>query len=478
MSWRPIGAWLHRLWPRGIAARVAIILILGVVVFQAAGGLLFYRDRHGAWRDERQDRVAGRLVAVTRSLEAVPVDARPELIEALDSPLLRVRLLDRPPALDGDPPEHGRDEATLRRLRAALGPRALALRIDEGFEFRGFDDDDEHHDDDAFEWDDGHEHKHDWLLPSRRRYELGVQLNDGAWLEVVTTAGILPPFRPLRVLFWLAVVALVVVLVAGWSARRLARPFERFAAAADRLGTDISAPPLDVTGSRELRRASEAFNRMQARVRRLVDDRTQMLAALAHDLRTFLTRFRLRVELIEDEAQQQRAIADLEAMRVMLDETLAFARDQAEGEARTEFDLAALVQSLVADAADAGRAASYEGPDRLRFAGRPVALGRALGNLIDNALRYGGEALVELEDQGTTVEVRVLDRGPGIPPEQREAVFRPFYRVEGSRSRETGGTGLGLSVARTAVRRHGGEITLGDRPGGGLAVHVQLPRPN
>ena len=475
MSRRPLGAWLRRLWPRGIAARVAIILILGVIVFQAASGLLFYRDRHGSWRDERQDRVATRLIAAVRSFETVPVAARPELIEALDSPLLRVRLLNRPPALDGEPPEHGRDAATLRQLEAALRPRALMLRVDEGLEFRGFDDEAEEHEDAETSGDD-RSRERDWLLPSRRRFELGVQLNDGSWLQVVTTAGVLPPFRPLRALFWLAAVALVVVLAAGWSARRLARPFEHFAAAADRLGTDITAPPLEVGGSRELRRASEAFNRMQARIRRLVDDRTQMLAALAHDLRTFLTRFRLRVELIDDEVQQQKAIADLEAMRVMLDETLAFARDEAAGEARTEFDLAALAQSLIADAADAGQAARYEGPDRLRFTGRPVALGRALGNLIDNALRYGSEALVELEDRGTTVEVRVLDRGPGIPPEQRDAVFRPFYRIEASRSRETGGTGLGLSVARTVVRRHGGEITLADRQGGGLAVRVQLPR--
>lgn len=472
MSRRPVGEWLHRLWPRGIAARVAIILVIGVVVLQAAGGLLVYRERHGSSWDEHEDRVAARLIAVVQSFDAVPRSARPTLVQALDSPLLRVRLFDRPPRLDGHGPESRADQATLRRLRAALGPRALTLRVDEGFEFPEFEHDEEHGD--FQHGDEGGEA--DWLLPGRRRVDLGVQLNDGTWLGVATASGFLPPFRPLRLLFWLGVVAVVVVLATGFSARRLARPFEHFAAAADRLGTDIGAPPLEVSGSRELRRASEAFNRMQARIRRLMDDRSQMLAALAHDLRTFLTRFRLRVELIEDEAQQQKAIADLEAMRVMLDETLAFARDEAAGEPRTELDLAALVQSLVADAADAGQAVTYDGPDRLRFAGRPVALGRALGNLIENAVRYGGEALVELEGRDTMVEIRVLDRGPGIPAEHHEAVFRPFYRLEGSRSRETGGTGLGLSVARTVVRRHGGEVTLGARPGGGLIVQVQLPR--
>jgi signal transduction histidine kinase len=276
-------------------------------------------------------------------------------------------------------------------------------------------------------------------------------------------------------LFWLTLSALFILVFAWWAARRATKPLTRFAEAADRLGVDVAAPRLSVAGPPELRKAAHAFNRMQERIRRLVDDRTQMLAAIAHDLRTALTRLRLRAELIEDPEQQAKVVADLEGMTVMLDETLAFARDDATGEERVEVDLAALVQSLCADLADAGQPVRYAGPDRLRLACRPVALRRALANLIDNAVKYGEVAEVALAALDHEIELTVADRGPGIPPEQRERVFTPFFRLEPSRSRETGGAGLGLAVARTILHRHGGEITLDNQ--GGLLVRVTLPRP-
>jgi signal transduction histidine kinase len=253
------------------------------------------------------------------------------------------------------------------------------------------------------------------------------------------------------------------------------RPLRRFAEAADRLGVDVGAPPLPVTGAREIRKASRAFNRMQERLRRFVDDRTLMLAAISHDLRTALTRLKLRAEFIPDEEQRDKAVADLDEMQAMLEATLSFARDDAEREPRTKVDLAALLRSLCDDLADSGQPVRYEGPDRLAVECRPAALKRVFANLIDNAVRYGGEALVSLGGAGDGVEVTIADRGPGIPEEMREQVFAPFFRLETSRSRETGGSGLGLAVARTIVHGHGGDITLEDRPGGGLQVRVSLP---
>ena len=252
-------------------------------------------------------------------------------------------------------------------------------------------------------------------------------------------------------------------------------PLGRFAQAAGRLGTDVNAPPMAEAGPSEIVQAARAFNQMQERIQRLVDDRTRMLAAIAHDLRTVLTRLRLRAELIDDAEQQRKAIADLDAMATMLDETLAFARDDGAGEARQDVDLAALVRSLCDDLADVGQPVHYLGPDRLRFACRPVALRRALANLIDNAVKYGREAEVGLQTERDTIRLTIEDRGPGISAAAREQVFQPFFRLEPSRSRATGGTGLGLAVARTIVHRHGGEIALDDRPGGGLIVRVTLP---
>ena len=221
-------------------------------------------------------------------------------------------------------------------------------------------------------------------------------------------------------------VALLVVLGLVWGAHRTTRPLRRFAEAADRLGLDAGGPPLPERGSRELRNATRAFNRMTARIRRLVDDRTLMLAAVSHDLKTMLTRLRLRAEFIEDGEQKEKAAADLDEMQAMLEATLAFARDDAADERPVAVDLAAMLQSLAADLADAGRAASYDGPDRLTLRGRPVALRRVFENLLDNALRYGGEAAVSLRQADGRAEVRIEDRGPGIPAALQGTGVRPL----------------------------------------------------
>ena len=275
---------------------------------------------------------------------------------------------------------------------------------------------------------------------------------------------------------WLwGALAFLVLTVAFLLVRRTAAPVGQFALAADRFGMDVNAPPLPENGSPEVRRAVRAFNRMQERLRRYVDDRTMMMAAISHDLRTALTRMRLRAEFIDDDEQRSKAVNDLDELQQMLEATLAFSRDEAVQEARTRLDLAALLQSLCADHADAGQNARYQGPDRAHFDGRPIALRRAFANLIENALRYGNEAQVTLSPEGGGYVVLIEDRGPGIPTELRERVFAPFYRVESSRSRETGGMGLGLAVARSVARGHGGDITFEDREGGGLVTRVALP---
>jgi signal transduction histidine kinase len=215
---------------------------------------------------------------------------------------------------------------------------------------------------------------------------------------------------------------------------------------------------------------------MQERLQRFVDDRTQMLAAISHDLRTVLTRLQLRVDFIEDEEQRGKALQDLTAMQTMLNATLEFARDDSAGESRTALDIAVLLQSLCDDWSDSGERIEYQGAQHLTFNGRPVALQRMFSNLIENALRYGHEANVILQADRNNIQITVADRGPGIAQDMREKVFAPFFRLEPSRSRETGGTGLGLAVARSIARRHGGDITLADHPEGGLLVHVQLPR--
>ena len=200
-----------------------------------------------------------------------------------------------------------------------------------------------------------------------------------------------------------------------------------------------------------------------------------MLAAISHDLKTPITRLRLRAEFIDDDDQRGRMLADLDEMEQMIAATLAFARDDAASEPRLKLDLAAMVQGMVEDMQDLGADCSYDGPEALVIKGRPVALKRAITNLIDNAVKYGGGARVGLADREGVVRLIIDDDGPGIPEAAFERVFAPFVRLETSRSRATGGTGLGLAVARAAALAHGGAIALANRPGGGLRVTFTLP---
>ncbi len=237
----------------------------------------------------------------------------------------------------------------------------------------------------------------------------------------------------------------------------------------------MNAPPLEETGPLEVERAAHAFNRMQEQVQRMIRDRTQMLGAISHDLRTPLTRLRLRAELIEDEEQQRKTIADLEEMQAMIAAALGFARDEAAVEQAAPLDLAALLQTICDEAADAGADVIYDGPEHARCIGRPTTLKRALANLVENAVRYGDRARVTLAIEPTRLRISVDDDGPGMPAAELERVFQPFYRLETSRSRATGGVGLGLALVRAAVDAHGGQVELANRPGGGLRATVLLP---
>jgi signal transduction histidine kinase len=302
-----------------------------------------------------------------------------------------------------------------------------------------------------------------------------IALPDRRWLAI-TAQDVAPgDFSWWRVALVLATLFVVIGLLSVWTARRLATPISAFADAAERLGVDTAAPPLAERGPHELRIAIRAFNRMQDRLRRFVDDRTQMVAAMSHDLKTPLTRLRLRAEFVEDAEQQRKMLDDLDSMSAMIESTLAFARDDAEQEPRMLVDLGALVEDVCENASDAGGRVSFSVPHGVDVVCRPTAITRAVANLIDNAVKYGGTARAELMCEPGRVVIAIDDKGPGIPANEQERVFAPFYRLERSRNRDTGGVGLGLAVARTIAREHGGDITLANIASGGLRARVELP---
>ena len=307
-------------------------------------------------------------------------------------------------------------------------------------------------------------------------YFMATELDDGSWLVFTALRrswGIGQTYRlAIESIFFLISLTLTTII----ATRRLVRPIMQFANAVKRFGTDPNAPDLIPAGPRELRLTIEAFNAMQLRIRSFVADRTTMLAAISHDLRTPLTRMRLRGEFIEDAEQQRRLFRDVDAMQAMVEEALAFFRDDASQEETTTLDLAELLRTIVDDYDDAGAAISYHGPDRVVCLGRPTGLRRVFVNLIDNALRSGPPIEIELASGRDGSRVTVRDHGPGITPGLLEHVFRPFVRLDTSRNRATGGVGLGLSSARSILRAHGGDVRLANLDRGGLAAEVTLPR--
>jgi two-component system OmpR family sensor kinase len=266
------------------------------------------------------------------------------------------------------------------------------------------------------------------------------------------------------------------LIIAAWyGAKLLSRPIQRLSAAAERLSVDLDSPPLVESGPREARQAASTFNLMQKRIREQVSQRARMLGAVSHDLRTPLSRLKLRLEQIEDTELQGQMRQDLNDMIDMLDATLSYLHEQRTSETRHWLDVQALVESLSENAQDQGCDVQFSGtcaPLQVQ----PMALRSCLNNLIDNALRYAGMARVELADSRGALVIRVIDNGPGIAADKREAVFEPFFRLEGSRNRNSGGVGLGMTIAREAVERLGGHLSLEDTPGGGLTAVMWLPR--
>jgi signal transduction histidine kinase len=306
-------------------------------------------------------------------------------------------------------------------------------------------------------------------------FEIGIRQADHRWLIVgpKRTLGIDPGQE--RLLLVVALSALAVSPVAWLFSRRIAAPIAALAAGAERLGRDPRAPHLEVVGSAEVAAAAVAFNEMQARLRRYVEERVGMLGAIAHDLRTPLTRLRFRVEGAP-EPLRDKLVADIDQMEAMVASVLGFVRDAAQARDYCKLEVSSLVETVMDEAALTGADAAVERADRVVVDGDPLALKRLFVNLVDNALKFGSRARARVLAEGDMAIIEVDDDGPGMPENEIERVFEPFHRVETSRSRETGGIGLGLSVARAVARGHGGDVVLRNRASGGLRARVSLPR--
>ena len=456
---------LRKIFPQSLGGQLLVMLLLALAITQGLGLLLLADERNRAVRAALGLEAAGRAANVVLLLDSAPPDLRPSILRAADSPLVRFAVGPEPEA----PHNSAEADVVLRQIRQILGEPEREVRADvHALPVT------------SLPMPDGipatMRPMHEAMMAGRTdpiELTLSIRLVAGDWLNVRTMfhrpALQLTPQALLPVLL----MAVAVALVAWWTARRVVGPMRALAMGADRLGRGLEAGPLPMTGPSEVQDTTLAFNRMQDRLTRFVNERTHMLAALSHDLRSPLTAMRLRIEMLDETEDSMRLKALVEEMQAMVEATLEFARGVAKAEPPSDIDLAALLADLVGDVG-ADRATLAPSPP-VPVTIRPQALNRALRNLIDNAVRYGGAAQVALALEPGFAVITIADKGPGLPEDQLEAVFEPFVRLEGSRSRDTGGVGLGLAIARTIIQAHGGTVKLRNRREGGVEAVVTLP---
>lgn len=306
---------------------------------------------------------------------------------------------------------------------------------------------------------------------------VSIDMQDGAWLNFEVSGSAWDHIIAPAAIPSLTLMTLGIILIAAWAVSRPLGTLSRLARASNDMGADVSgAVPLDETGPIEIKRVASAFNHMQQRVQRLLSARNEMLGAISHDFRTPLTRLRLRVERLTDPQQRDKAIGDIEEMEALIQFTLEFARDNTEAPRYETLNCLELVRDLVGQAQMTDDEISLDIPPTLNISCHPLGLRRVLTNLVSNAHFYASSIRISACEDESSVVIDVEDNGPGIPAEDRDRVFTPFLRLEGSRSRDTGGAGLGLSICQTIVHGHGGQIELADSEMGGLKVSVSLPK--
>ncbi|MEQ1773509.1 MAG: HAMP domain-containing sensor histidine kinase [Burkholderiales bacterium] len=330
---------------------------------------------------------------------------------------------------------------------------------------------------------DGPDGNRGWMPPMMHRAEgpglsfvAQVRLQDGTLATFDSRAPGTTVSWPYRLLLSIVVLLVAVILVSLIAVRWVTRPLNALADAADELGRNINRPPMPETGPLEVARAARAFNQMQSRLSGYLSERTRVLAAMSHDLKTPITRLRLRAELLDDAQLRAKFTGDLQEMETMVSAALDFLRGMENSEPVQPVDIMALLESLQADIQETGGTVAIEGQVIRPYPARAQTLKRGIGNLVENAVKYGQRARIIVDDNDTRLELRIQDEGPGIPAGELEKVFEPFYRVEASRNRDTGGTGLGLPIARGVAELHGGQLVLANQPGGGLEATLTLPR--
>lgn len=466
-----------RLLPRSLFSRLVLVLLGGLAVAQLLGYAIHMHERGEMLLQASGMQSAQRVADIVRLLESADPAGRRKIAKVLSAPPLLVSL-DRAPITPptGSGTEGGRgvlfgamlrrflgDEWPVESVIAATAPAGVLSRHGPALGVPG-----------------PMHGPFGGAMHSRAQAGISfvaqVRLHDGTLVTVDARQADQGAGWPYRMLLSLAVLLAAVLVLSLVAVRWATRPLDALADAADELGRNIHRPPMEESGPIEVVRAARAFNTMQLRITAYLRERTSVLAAMSHDLKTPVTRLRLRAELLADPQLRLKFTRDLEEMEGMVAATLDFLRGTAGSETAQPVDMTALLESLQADLSETGGQVTITGRALRPYVGQPTALKRCVRNLAENAVKYGKSAFIEVDDNDERLRILVRDEGPGIPPAELDRVFDPFYRLEGSRNRDTGGTGLGLTIAKSIAQTHGGELTLENRPGGGLDARLTLPR--
>ncbi|MDO2948621.1 ATP-binding protein [Aeromonas simiae] len=452
-----------RLWPGSLAGQIILVTLTGLLLIQLLSLQIYRSDREEALGFVSSRNAMQRLSSVVSLLTQSPPYLYDEILKASRSETLLLRLAEEPLQPETRSPQFE------QLLRARLNhPQQLRIEI-------------------SAELKEAAQRSKAWrhharmmgerMRPPQQDMRLygSIELGHGRWLNFSSLVDSEGAGWSLRTTLNLLLVATLVIGIMVWLLRRATRPLKQLAANAERLGRGEDIEPLAENGPAEVRGSIIAFNRMQTRLNRFVQDRTRMLAAISHDLRTPITSLRLRSEFLAEGEDKERIQQTLQQMEQMLAATLSFAREEGQQEPTRELDLVSLIESICDDYSDMGEQVTSLAEGKQVYACRPNAMRRVLQNLIGNAIKYAGSADVSLERQKGQLVICVSDEGPGIDEQQIEEVFKPFVRLDEARNTESGSVGLGLAIARTLIHQHGGELTLHNRPAGGLEARVTLP---
>ena len=450
-----------KLLPGSLFGRIALVLVGGLIAVQLITTLIHTSERDSLVFRVGSQQAAVRIGDMVRVLEAISPAERSSIMRAVPAETLRLSY--------GNPA--GSDDVGSEESELLVAARdALALALEPGVAFRVIDARPVYLRPDSW-------YAREFGERAGVQIDAAVRLKDGTWITANSTEPARRTSWFTRMLRNLLVVDAAMLVLIFIAVRLVTRPLWVLAGAAEELGRNIDRPPLPERGANELVRASRAMNVMQDRLKRYVQTRMQVLAAMSHDLKTPITRMRLRAELLEDPQIKAKFVKDFDALQEMVTSTLDYMRGLGDGgELLQPIDVTALISSLKEDAEEAGHVVTVQGDARSPVMARSQALKRCLQNLIDNALAYGKRADITVRDEDGMLDIAIRDDGPGIPDGEIERVFEPFYRVESSRNRNSGGSGLGLSIARNIAQAHGGTVRLRNLATGGLEATLRLPR--